>query len=422
MALIVQSLLGLVVFVGLAWLLSENRKRFNWKLPVALISVQFVFALIILNTPITERFFYGVNAGVDALQKATEFGTSFVFGYLGGGDLPFIQAEGSDAYVFAFRALPLIIFVSALSALLFYLGVLPRIIQLFGRLIRHMSGIDKAAALGSAANIFIGMVESPLLVRPYLKSMSRSSLFVIMTTGMCTVAGTVFALYVAILDGVVPNVAGHVIISSVLSAFAGVLVALIMVPPEEEAPPADGNIDFVSYDSAMDAMTAGTAQGLQIFLNVLASLIVALALVHLANSLISAIAEPFGVTLSLEMMAGWVMAPLMWLAGMNWAEAQIAGSLMGVKTIFNELLAFIQLTQLPEQVLSPRARIVTLYCLNGFANFSSLGIMMTGLIAVVPERRKDLLQLGPRTLISGTLATLITGAIVNLVIWDMPNG
>jgi len=415
MGLKMQSLLGLIVFVGLAWLLSENRKRFSLTLPVSLISVQFVFALIILNTPITERFFYGVNAGVNALQNATEFGTSFVFGYLGGGDLPFAQAAGSDAYIFAFRALPLIIFVSALSALLFYLGVLPRIIQLFGRLIRRTSGIDKAAALGSAANVFIGMVEAPLLVRPYLKSMSRSSLFVIMTTGMCTVAGTVFALYVTVLDGVVPDVAGHVIISSVLSAFAGVLVALIMVPPEPEEPSVEGDIDFVTYDSAMDAMTAGTAQGLQIFLNVLASLIVALALVHLLNSIIGALPAPYGVTLSLEMIAGWVMAPLMWLAGMSWAEAQTAGSLMGVKTIFNELLAFIQLSALPEDALSPRARIVTLYCLNGFANFSSLGIMITGLIAVVPERRKDLLQLGPRTLISGTLATLITGAVVNLV-------
>jgi len=245
--------------------------------------------------------------------------------------------------------------------------------------------------------------------------MSRSSLFVIMTTCMCTVAGMVFALYVTVLDGVVPDVAGHVIISSVLSAFAGVLVALIMVPPEPEEPSVEGDIDFVTYDSAMDAMTAGTAQGLQIFLNVLASLIVALALVHLLNSIIGALPAPYGVTLSLEMIAGWVMAPLMWLAGMSWAEAQTAGSLMGVKTIFNELLAFIQLSALPEDALSPRARIVTLYCLNGFANFSSLGIMITGLIAVVPERRKDLLQLGPRTLISGTLATLITGAVVNLV-------
>lgn len=415
-----QSILGLVIFLSIALLLSEKRSKFNIKTVVILLLTQTVFASAILKTPIAEFFFGSVNKAIITLQEATEFGTSFVFGYLGGAPLPFELIDESDAYIFAFRGLPLIIFFSALTALLFYVGVLPFIISKIGKLIRNISNISEASALGSAANIFIGMVESPMLIKPYLVKMSRGDLFIIMTTGMCTVAGTVFAIYVVVLNNYVENVSGHILISSVLSAFAGVLVATIMVPPENPQNLSSHNEinaleeDVHNYEGFMDALTSGTNQGLIIFLNVLASIVVMLALVYLLNGFLSFLPDIRGEEITLQYILGLIMAPLMWVTGMNWQDALTAGQIMGIKTVFNELLAFIEMGKLEDGDLSPRSRIVTFYAVNGFANLSSLGIMLSGLFILAPERKRDILQLGFRSIISGTLATLITASVISI--------
>lgn len=409
-----QSAFGLVVLTGLAWVFGENRRLARVRVAVAGIALQLGIALVLLKIPAARGFFAVLNEGVLALQAATEAGAGFVFGYLGGGPLPFEETQPGASFILAFRALPLIIVVSALTALLTYWRVLPWVVHGFAVVLRKALGVGGAAGLAVAANIFVGMVEAPLFVRPYLERLTRSELFVLMCAGMSTIAGTVLVLYATILGDVMPDAVGHLLAASIISAPAAITIARLMVPETAAATSGDAGIER-GATSAMDAVTRGTQSGLELFLNIVAMLLVLVALVHLVNAGLGLLPDWGGEPVTLERLLGYVMAPVVWLMGIPWAEATTAGALMGTKTVLNEFLAYLQLVSLPEGALGERSRLIMTYALCGFANLGSLGIMLGGLCTMAPGRRDEVIALGPRSIVAGTLATCCTGAVVGIL-------
>jgi CNT family concentrative nucleoside transporter len=315
--------------------------------------------------------------------------------------------------VLAFRALPLVVVVSALSALLFYWRVLPWIVKGFALMLEKTMGVGGAIGLSSAANVFVGMVEAPLVVKPYIRDMSRSELFILMSCGMATVAGTVMALYASILSRVIPDALGHILVASIISTPAAIAISVLMVPGEALA--TEGKLVPQSATSSMDALTRGTVDGVQLLINIVAMLLVLVALVSLANEILALLPPVSGSPITLQRVLGLVMAPLVWIMGIPWSEASAAGALMGTKTVLNELLAYIDLARLPAGTLSPRSSLMMTYALCGFANFGSLGIMIGGLATMAPERRDEVVSLGGKTIVSGTLATCVAGAVVGIL-------
>ena len=337
-----------------------------------------------------------------------------MFGYLGGATAPFDASGPGSTFVLAFQALPLILVMSALTALLTHWRILPWLVRVMAAGLRRSLGVGAATGLGVAANVFLGMVEAPLLIRPWLSRLTRSELFVLMTAGMATIAGTVLVLYAGILGEAVPGAAGHLLTASVISAPAAIAIALVMVP-ETGTPTAAGAVEMPRYGGAMDAVVQGTESGLRLVLGIAALLVVLVALVHLANAVLGLLPAPGGEPLSLEGLLGAAMRPLVWLMGVPWHESATAGALMGVKTVLNEFLAYLELAALPPQRLGESSRVIMTYALCGFANPGSLGILVAGLAGLVPERRDEIVSLGLRSIVSGTLATCCTGAVVALV-------
>jgi CNT family concentrative nucleoside transporter len=415
MAPALQSLLGFCVLLLIAWALSEKRRNPPWRTVLAGVALQFLLAGLFLKVPLFKHVFMALNDAVSAIERATQGGTAFVFGYLGGGAAPFAIAHPEASFVFAFRALPLILVVSALSSLLFYWRVLPVVVKAFSKLLEKTMGIGGAVGLGAAANVFVGMVEAPLLVRPYLAQMSRCELFITMSCGMAGIAGTVMVLYASILNPVVPDAMGHILIASIVSAPAAIVVSVLMVPPEG-AMTAGELVPPRAARGSMDALTQGTVEGVQLLINVVAMLLVMVALVHLANLMLGLLPRVGGAALTLQGILGWIMAPVVWLVGIPWSEAQTAGALMGTKTVLNELVAYIDLARTSDAALSPRSRLLLTYALCGFANFGSLGILIGGLGSMAPERREEIVALGGRSIVAGTLATCLTGATVGVLL------
>ncbi len=411
--LLAQGVVGLVGLVGLAWLLSEDRCRVSWRVVAAGLAAQFLIAILLLKVPAAQGLFLGLNRVVDSLQAATRAGTAFVFGYVGGGAAPFAVADPASSFVLAFQALPLVLIMSAASALLYHWRILPVVVKAMSWGLERGMGLGGAVGVSSAANAFVGMVEAPLLIRPYIALLSRGELFVVMTGGMATIAGTVMVLYATFLAGVVPDPVGHLLTASLISVPAAVMVAKIMIPDDTRT---GGGDTPAAYGGAMDAVVKGTHDGVQLLINVIAMLIVLVALVSLANGALSLLPDIAGQPLTLQRMMGWVMAPIVWLMGIPAAEMSTAGALMGTKTVLNELLAYLDLARLPPEALSPRSRIIMTYGLCGFANFGSLGIMIAGLAAMAPDRRDEIVGLGGRSVISGTLASCLTGAVVGLLL------
>ena len=384
----VQALFGIFVIFALAWLLSENRRAARPSAALIAIGLQIALAGLLLYVPWVKAALLLVNDAILALQAATEAGTSLVFGYLGGAALPFEEPYPGAAYILAFRGLPLVILVSALAALLLYWGLMQRVVRGFALLLERSLGVGGPVGFIASANVFFGMVEAPLFARGYLERLDRGELFMVMTAGMATIAGTVLALYVAILGPVLPNAAGHLVTASLISAPAALAIAAVMVP--REGPPTPGRIEVVSdANSSMDAVVRGTQSGLKIFLSILAMLLVMIGLVHLVDAALGLLPDVASAPLSLGRVFGWVFSPLVWLIGIPWEEAVEAGRLMGLKTALNELVAYLELAKLPEEALSERSRLIMTYALCGFANFGSLGIMIAGLAALAPERRTE---------------------------------
>ena len=411
-----QSTLGILAILALAWLISENRRAVNWRQAGIALGVTLLLALVMLKVPKVEVVFALINDAVNAIATATRAGTSFVFGYVGGGPLPFEVKEPAATFILGFQALPVVLVMSVLSSLLFYWGIMPPIVRGFSRVLEKTLDVGGAVGLSTAANIFVGQVEAPLFIRPYLAKLSRAEMFVVMTGGMAGIAGTVFVLYATILANAIPDAAGHIVVCSVLGAPAAILISFIMVPDpgERHTGGALGEVEQVA-SSTMDAIVKGTGAGLELLLNIVAMLIVFIALVYLANAVLGLLPDIFGAPITLQRMLGWVMAPICWLMGIPWAQAVTAGGLMGIKTILNELVAYLQLAALPADALDPRSRLIMLYAMCGFANFGSLGIMIAGLSTMCPEKRDEVVSLGLKSIVSGTLTTCLLGAIVGVL-------
>jgi CNT family concentrative nucleoside transporter len=410
-----QALLGIFVFLGIAWAVSEKRKQVRLSAIALGVLVQFAIAGMLLYVPFFKKFFLRLNDVVLLLEAATKDGTAFVFGYIGGGTPPFMVTDAGSNFVLAFQALPLVLVIGALSALLFHWKILSYIVKGLSVVLQKTLNIGGALGLGASTTIFLGMVEAPLVIKPYLRKMTRSELFSLMTVGMACIAGTVMFLYATILAPVIPEALGHILVASFIHVAAAITIARIMVPETGEET-AGSLIPERTTTSSMDAVVRGTMDGLSLLLNIAAMLIVMVALVHIANVLVGMLPAVGGQPLTLQRILGFIMSPVVWLFGIPWAQAQTAGFLMGTKTILNELLAFISMSQLPAGALDARSRIIMVYALTSFANFGSLGILIGGLGSLEPERRNEVVGLGMKAILAGTLATCMTGAVIGILL------
>ena len=411
----VQSAAGIFGLLAIAFALSENHRAVSLRQIAVGLALTVVLAALFLKIPQLKVAFAVIGDGVDAIGAATRAGTSFVFGYLGGGPPPFETKVPANQFILALQALPVVLVMSVLTTLMFHWGILPPIVRGFAVALERTLGVGGAVGLSTAANVFLGMVEAPLCIKPYLGRLTRSEMFIVMTGGMAGIAGTVLVVYATILGSVIPDAAGHLVVASVLGAPAAILISLIMVPEKPGAGTRD--LDKLSpvASGTMDAIVRGTSAGLELLLNICAMLIVLVALVALVNAALSLFPAIAGSPVTLERMLGLAMAPVCWLMGIPWQEATTAGALMGLKTVLNEFVAYLKLAALPPEALSARSRLIMLYALCGFANFGSLGIMVGGLATMAPERRDDVVSLGVKLIVSGTLATCLIGAVVGVL-------
>jgi CNT family concentrative nucleoside transporter len=410
-----QSAFGVLALLGIAWALGENRRHVSLKQAAIALAATLLTAIVLLKIPAVAHAFGAVNDVVGVIAAASRAGTSLVFGYLGGGTLPFeIKTPGAD-FILALQALPIVLVMSVLTTLLFTWRVLPPVVRGMAWLLERTLGVGGAVGLSTAANVFLGMVEAPLFIRPYLAQLTRSEVFLVMTGGMAGIAGTVLVLYATLLSPFIPDASAHFVIASVLSAPAAILVSLIMVP-ETEAGRTGGSLDpEMSATSTMDAIVKGTVAGVELLVNIVALLMVLAALMYLVNALLGLLPDVGGAAISAQRILGYAMAPVCWLMGLPWDQAQAAGPLMGVKTVLNEFIAYLQFARLEPGALDPRSRLIMLYALCGFANFASLGIMIGGLGTMAPQRRDEINALGLKSIVSGTLTTCLMGAIVGML-------
>jgi concentrative nucleoside transporter, CNT family len=409
-----QSLFGIAAMLALCWAISENRREIPWRMVATGIALAALLAAALLKIPPLAHGLASLNGVMTALETALAAGTAFVFGHLGGGAAPYTVTDPAASFVLAFRALPLVLIIAALSAVLFHWGVMPLIVRAFAWGLRRTMGLGGAVGVSAAANVFVGMVEAPLVIAPYLGRLSRGELFIVMNCGMATIAGTVLVLYASFLGPVVPNALGHLLVASIVATPVAIAVAAVLVPPQLTEASA---VTFERQDaSTMAAITRGTLEGLQLLLNIVAMLIVFVALVALANGVLGSLPAVSGAPLTLERLFGWIFAPLAWLVGVPATEALTAGKLLGQKTVLNEFIAYIEMAKMGPNELSPRSALLMTYALAGFANFGSLGIMLGGLDALLPrERRAQLATLGLKSILAGLLSTCITAALVGLL-------
>jgi concentrative nucleoside transporter, CNT family len=411
-----RGLLGVAALLLFAWLISENKRLVPARVVIAGVVLQFALAFVLLKFPPAAKIFLLLNDGVQALQKATDAGTSLVFGYLGGAPLPFAENKPGAAFIFAFQALPLVLVISALATLLFYWGVLQRIVRCFAWALRKSIGIGGPLGLGAAVHIFVGHIEAPLLIRPYLMRLERGELFALMSCGMAGIAGTVMVLYASILGPVIPDALGHILVAAVISTPAALALAALMVPfrPDPSAA-AELKIDDPPI-STMDAIAKGTRDGIVFLLNIIAMLVVLIAMVSLVNSALGLLPQWGGDAITLQRLFAYVLRPVMWLIGIPGGQADTAAQLMATKVVLNEFVAYIDLAKLPANQLDDHSRLIMTYALCGFANFGSLGILIGGMGAMVPERRVEIVELGLRSILSGTMAGCMSGAVVGMLI------
>tara|TARA_B100001179_G_scaffold105343_1_gene74923 strand:+ start:3506 stop:4780 length:1275 start_codon:yes stop_codon:yes gene_type:complete len=416
-----RGLLGIALMVLLAWAISEDRSaRPTWRWIAGALALQAGLALLIVRVPFVWDAVTLANEAVAAIERATLDGSSYMFGYLGGAPLPFDLAEGTEApVIIAFQILPLVIVFSALAALLWHWGVLRWLVDGLSFLLRRTLRVSGVVGLSGGANMFLGVVESPLVVRAYFARMSRADLFQVMVLAMATISGAILILYATTLSRTVPDAVGHMISASLISLPAALLIAKLMVPGEAsaEGEEPDARSQGLKFESSIDAIIKGTMDGMQLFLAVIAVIIVVFALVSLADQLLALLPMVDGEPLSLKRTFGWLFSPLMWLIGVPWAEAQAAGSLMGTKAILNEYVAYLELAALPPSKFAPRSLLIVTYALCGVANLASIGLLVSTIGTLCPERRAEVAGLGVRSWIAGNMATAMTGAWIGLITW-----
>jgi CNT family concentrative nucleoside transporter len=409
-----QSALGICVLIATAWVLSEDRRVFNWRMVAGTLLLQAALALLLLKLPMIRDALFQLNGLTSALSTATGAGTSFIFGYIGGGPAPFTVTHPANMINLAFGILPLVMVIGALSAILWHWRILPIIVHGMAIVLRRSLGLGGAVGLSAAATVFLGNIEGQLVIRPYLARLTRTELFILMTVGLSVIAGTVFVLYATILRDVLPGALGHLLVASLMSLPAGVLMARTMVPGPAETDLTERQ-ESVHYRSTMDAMAQGTEDGLKIYLQILAMLIVTTSLMALANGILGHLPLIGGAPLTLERILGWLFAPFVWLLGVPWSQAGAAGGLMGIKVILTELVAYLRLAALPAGSLDPRSTQILVYAMCGFANFASVGILIAGMSALIPERRDEVVSLALRALVAGTMASGLSGAVIGLL-------
>ncbi|BDI61765.1 NupC/NupG family nucleoside CNT transporter [Qipengyuania nanhaisediminis] len=418
-----RPILGLFALVAAALALSEDRKlRPSWRWIAGALALQGALALLIVRVPPVWEAVTLANKGVAAIERATLAGSSYMFGYLGGAELPFALRPGADApLVIAFQILPLVIVFSALAALLWHWGVLRWLVNGLSFLLRKSLGVSGVVGLSGGANMFLGVVESPLVVRAYFTRMSRAELFQVMVLAMATISGAILILYATTLRAVVPDAVGHMIAASLVSLPAALLIARLMVPQVAgegaQATDTDGDDPGLKYESSVDAIVKGTMDGMQLFLAVIAVIIVVFALVSLVDQVLALLPLVGDEPLTLKRVFGWVLAPVMWLIGVPWAEAQAAGGLMGTKAVLNEYVAYLELAALPDGTLGARSLLIVTYALCGVANLASLGLLVSTIGTLCPERRAEAAGLGMKSWIAGNIATAMTGAWIGLLTW-----
>ncbi len=414
---IARGLLGIIVLLALSWLLSENRRRVQWRVVAWGVGLQFGIALLLVHVPLFQKILLFLNRAVGAIERASHEGGAFVFGYLTGGDAPFALKEGFAAApsLFFFGPLMMLIVVGAISSVLFHFGILQKIVGLFARLLRHTMGLGGAEGVAVAANVFMGQSDAPLLIKPYIARLGRPGLFCVMVAGMTTISGSLMVVYASMLNSVLPGVVlGHLVTASLISAPAAVMVARLMIPALPEEVDRKTPVLPVDTHGVVDALLVGANDGAKVVVNVAVMLVAIIAVVSLVNQALAFL--PFEQPLSLQRMLGWVMAPAMWLVGVPWSEAQAAGELMSLKTVFNEFVAYLALARQPAEALSVHSRLIVIYSLCGFANFSSVGILAGTLSALCPEHKRTIAGIGLKAMVAGTIATLMTGAVIGILL------
>ena len=410
---LLQGIIGIPAFIGVAWLLSEGWKHVSWRIIAVGLGVQFVLAALLMNVPAIHYVLSLLAQGVGLIQDATLEGTKFVFGYIGGGELPYKETGPGSSFIFGLQSLPVVLMVGALSALLWHWRILVVIVKSAAFFVKKTFNVSGAVGISAAANVFMGMVESPLLVKPYIPRLTRSELFVVMVGGLSTIAGSTMVLLGTILEPIIPNAFGHLLVGSVINAPGAIMIAKVMVPGEKSLDDTPINMDS-PYRSSLDALTRGTMDAVKLLLNVIGLLIVFVSVIALANSLIAFIPTS-GEVLTLQRILGWFMAPVTWLMGIPWADSQIAGSLLGTKVIVNELVAYINMAGLPEDTLNDRTRFIMTYALCSFSNFGSLAIMIGGLTTMAPERTAEIVGLGLKCVVAAFITTCLTATVIGLV-------
>lgn len=434
-----QSLLGILVMLGIGWAISTNRRAIPWRVVLWGTALQFVFAMLVLWTGPGRWFFGFLNDVIGRLLGYTDAGARFVFGNLVQGELTLVAkppepfAPGSPVALpaydgmrlvvengsfFAFSVLPTIIFFSALMALMYHLGVMQLMVRGVAWVMWRTMGTSGAETLSAAANIFVGQTEAPLVVRPFVEKMTTSELHAIMTGGFATVAGGVMAAYVAMLSKVFPDIAGHLVAASVMSAPAALVFAKLMWP-EDGQPATRGSmkLDVEKLDvNVIDAAARGAGDGMKLALNVAAMLMAFIALVAMANGILGLAGGWVGLPdLTLERIVGYVFWPLAWAMGVPASECAEVGQLLGVKTILNEFVAYLQMAAISDR-LSYRSMVIATYALCGFANLGSIGIQLGGIGGIAPSRRSDLARVGFRAMIAGTLASFMTANLAGALV------
>tara|TARA_R110000803_G_scaffold1275_3_gene4217 strand:+ start:3402 stop:4697 length:1296 start_codon:yes stop_codon:yes gene_type:complete len=413
-----RALIGIALIYGICWVVSEKRGLFPWRIVIGATVMQFVFALILFWITPVRSVLLQANVLVDGLQNATRAGTGFVFGYVGDNAAAGDLMGSAPPPLFFFQILPIIIVVAALSAILWHWRILRWITNGFAYIFQRTMGLGGATSLAVSANVFMGMTEAPVLIRPYVKGMTRSELLIMMTAGFATIAGSVLVVYGAFLEGKMANPLPQLLAASLIASPAAVAVALTMIPETTPSSERMKEPDF-AYASTMDAFSTGATDGLKIVFNIATMLIAALALLWIVNAGFGMLPDIGGTPLSIERVLGWIFAPLMYMIGIPWGDASQSGSLMGVKTVLTEFVAFIQLAEVPAEAMDPRTRMITAHAICGFANFGSMGILIGGLSIVEPARRDDFMSLAWRTLLAGTLATSLSGAVVGALPYQL---
>ncbi len=412
-----QGLIGLSLILLFVWLLSENRQaRPSWKWIGGAVLLQFAIALVIVRVPFVWDIIGLANQGVMAIEKATLVGSAYMFGYAGGAELPFVLKEGAQPpLIIAFQILPLVIVFSALSALLWHWGVLAWIVRGLSWALRKTMGVSGVVGLSGGANIFLGVVESPLVLRAYFEKMSRAELFMVMVLAMSTISGAILVLYASTLSATVPNAVGHMISASLISLPAAILLARLMVPGDGKTETSDKEEPGLKYDGSIDAIVRGTMEGVQVFLAVIGIILVVFALVALVDQILTILPYVDGQAVTIRRAFGWLFAPVMWTLGVPWDQAPAAGALMGTKTILNEYVAYLDLSTLPEGTFDPRSQLIVVYALCGFANLASVGLLVSTIGTLSPSRRVEVAGMGMKSWIAGNCATAMTGAVIGLI-------